>query len=148
VVRRCKALPGQELFQYVDEDGTVRRISSSDVNDYLAEIAGLRVTAKDFRTWHGTRIAFALLRKEDVATDREHAILDAIDAASAFLGNTRAVARAHYVHPHVLRAYADGELSALVASRRPIRAAQLDADERALVPLLETLLTKVRAPAG
>ena len=143
VVRRLAGPASRPLFTV---DGAA--ITADEVNERLAELAAARLTAKDFRTWHGTRIAFALLRKEDAATDREQAILNAIDAASAFLANTRAVARAHYVHPHVLRAYADGELSALVASRRPIRAAQLDADERALVPLLETLLTKVRAPAG
>jgi DNA topoisomerase I len=143
VVRGLAGRPSRPLFTV---DGAA--ITADEVNERLAELAAARLTAKDFRTWHGTRIAFSLLRKQDAAPDREQAILDAVDAASAFLGNTRAVARAHYVHPHVLRAYADGELPALVAARRPIRAAQLDADERALVPLLNTLLTKVRASAG
>lgn len=143
VVRQLAGRPSRPLFTVAGA-----ALTADEVNERLAELAAARVTAKDFRTWHGTRIAFALLRKEGTAADREHAILDALDAACEFLGNTRAVARAHYVHPHVLRAYAEGELPALVAARRPIRAAQLDADERALVPLLETLLAKVRAPAA
>lgn len=141
VVRQLAGRPSRPLFTVAGVP-----IAADEVNERIADLTAARLTAKDFRTWHGTRIAFALLRKQDGAS--EQAVLDALDAAREFLGNTRAVARAHYVHPHVLRAYAAGELPALVAARRPIRAAHLDADERALVPLLETLLTKVRAPAG
>ncbi|WAX56473.1 hypothetical protein M6B22_18330 [Jatrophihabitans cynanchi] len=146
VARVVRQLAGRSSRPLFTVTGTA--ITADEVNERLAELAAARLTAKDFRTWHGTRIAFSLLRKEDGPPDRERAILAALDAASAFLGNTRAVARAHYVHPHVLRAYAEGELAALIAARRPIRTAQLDADERALVPLLQTLLTKLRGPAG
>lgn len=119
-------------------------ISADDVNDRLSELAGARVTAKDFRTWHGTRVAFGQLRKHRTpGEDVEQRALDAIDAAAEFLGNTRTVARAHYVHPHVVDSYLDGSFGELLASRRPSRAPRMDADERALTPFLETLLVRV-----
>lgn len=116
-------------------------ITADELNRRLGLLAGARVTAKDFRTWHGTRVAFASLRRhrppDETRTER---VLNAIDAASAFLNNTRTVARAHYVHPHVIGSYLDGTFTEVLALRRPPRAPGLDADERALVGFLATLL--------
>jgi DNA topoisomerase-1 len=102
VVRRCRELPGQELFQYVDADGSTRRVDSSDVNDWLAETAGWRLTAKHFRTWHGSvqALELTLAACADAAVScRQQDVL--IDVARR-LGNTPAVCRKAYVHPRVL----------------------------------------------
>jgi DNA topoisomerase I len=114
VVRRCQDLPGQELFQYVDETGDVRDVSSQDVNDYLREASGSDLTAKDFRTWAGTVLAYRALRAlQPVETERDarRNIVDAIRKTAGGLGNTPAVARSSYVHPAVLDAYLDGDIS-------------------------------------
>ncbi len=112
LVRRCQELPGQELFQYV-EDGETRDVASDDVNDYLREIAGGDFTAKDFRTWAGTVLAYRALRALQPADDPRAArknVVEAIKQTAGRLGNTAAVARASYVHPAVLEAYLDGHI--------------------------------------
>jgi DNA topoisomerase-1 len=113
VIRRCQELPGQELFQYVDEEGTVRDVASDDVNDYLREIAGADFSAKDFRTWAGTVLAYralVALEPADSATDARRNVVAAIRVTAGRLGNTPAVARKSYVHPAVLEAYMDGRV--------------------------------------
>jgi len=109
VVRRCQQLPGQELFQYVGEDGSPKGISSTDVNEYLREIAGEEFSAKDFRTWHGTVEALELIRLrcacDDVRSDRRPnraSMKEVLCAVAARLGNTPAVCKKSYVHPAVL----------------------------------------------
>jgi DNA topoisomerase-1 len=112
LVRRCQELPGQELFQYVDDEGEVRDIKSEHVNEYLREISGVDITAKDFRTWAGTVAAYRALRGQEPAdTPRavKRAIVEAIRETAERLGNTPAVARQAYVHPAVIDAYANGE---------------------------------------
>ena len=100
VVRHCRDLPGQELFQYLDEAGEVQSVGSSDVNDYLKEIAGCDVSTKDFRTWAGSVYVASLLRRcERVGITH---IAAAVRAASQQLGNTPAICRKSYVHPRVL----------------------------------------------
>jgi DNA topoisomerase-1 len=113
VVRRCQDLPGQELFQYVDADGEVRDIRSDDVNAYLREASGADVTAKDFRTWAGTVLAYrALAAMERAGTERaaRKNLLAAIRRTAGHLGNTPTVCRKSYVHPAVLDAYLDGRI--------------------------------------
>jgi DNA topoisomerase-1 len=113
IVRRLRELPGQHLFQYVDDDGAVQVVSSGDVNDYLREITGQPFTAKDFRTWTGTMLAAWLLRTfAPFTTEREarHNIAQAIEQISAKLGNTPTICRKCYVHPAVLEAYVEGSL--------------------------------------
>jgi len=107
VVRRCQQLPGQELFQYEDEDGTPRSLSSTDVNDYLREAAPEGgFTAKDFRTWHGTVQALELTRLacsgEGASTETRYSAKEILSAVAAQLGNTPAVCKKAYVHPAVL----------------------------------------------
>lgn len=109
VVRRCQQLPGQELFQYQDEDGELRSVSSTDVNDYLREAAGDNFTAKDFRTWHGTVQALELTRlacvntgAEDATAARRYTAKEILGAVAKQLGNTPAVCKKAYVHPGVL----------------------------------------------
>jgi DNA topoisomerase I len=100
IVRRCRDLPGQELFQYQDEAGEVQSIGSSDVNDYLKEIAGCEISTKDFRTWAGSVYVSSMLRRcERVGVTH---VAAAVRAASQQLGNTPAICRKSYVHPRVL----------------------------------------------
>ncbi len=113
VVRSIQELPGQQLFQYVDEDGKRQPISSSDVNDYLREITGEDITAKDFRTWAGTVLAsMALIEFETVDSQarRKKNIKAAIESVAKRLGNTPTICRKCYVHPHVLESYLDGTM--------------------------------------
>jgi DNA topoisomerase I len=102
VVRRCKALPGQELFQYADADGKVHKVTSSDVNDYLSEIAGTRITAKDFRTWHGSVLALEFTRLACAGERVPGAAKHVVAQVAARLRNTVAVCRKSYIHPKVL----------------------------------------------
>ncbi len=113
VIRACQELPGQRLFEYLDDAGEVRHIDSSEVNDYIRSIAGEEFSAKDFRTWAGTVSCCALLQKtERPASDREakRAVSEAIKAVARRLGNTVAVCRKSYVHPAIVDAFLDGSL--------------------------------------
>jgi DNA topoisomerase-1 len=112
IVQRCRELPGEELFQYVDGKGRRQLISSDDINAYLREITGRDITAKDFRTWGGTMLAAVELRRMGEAASRRETdrnIIAAIDTVAERLGNTRAVCRKYYVHPVLLEAYRMGD---------------------------------------
>jgi DNA topoisomerase I len=113
IVRACQDLPGQELFQYVDEEGERRDVTSSDVNAYLKEITGAEVTAKDFRTWQGTVLA-AMALQEFESFDSEAAVKKnvkaAIEKVASRLGNTPTICRKCYIHPELLSAYVEGQL--------------------------------------
>jgi len=102
IVRRCQAMPGQELFEYEDEAGLVRRIGSSDVNDYLRDASGGDFTAKDFRTWHGTVHALELVKAPVADGGLRRSSKEILGEVAARLGNTVAVCRKAYVHPKVL----------------------------------------------
>jgi DNA topoisomerase-1 len=120
IVARCQAIPGEELFQYLDEDGARQTIDSGDVNDYIREIAGEEFTAKDFRTWAGTVLASEALLALGVPSSEREAkanILAAIDKVAGQLNNTRAVCRKYYVHPEVLAAYGEGVLAEVLGGR-------------------------------
>lgn len=139
VVRNCADLPGQCLFKYVDSDGQVRDIGSTEVNAYLREVTSGEFTAKDFRTWAGSVHALALLRKAAAETTeqeahRRKAVADAIKTVAQRLRNTVAVCRKCYVHPAVIEAFLSGEANA----DGPVRArSRLRADEARLLTLLE-----------
>ena len=113
VVRSIQELPGQQLFQYVDDDGRRQPVSSSDVNEYLREITGEEVTAKDFRTWAGTvlaAMALAEFEAVDSAARRKKNVKAAIESVAKRLGNTPTICRKCYVHPRVLDSYLDGSM--------------------------------------
>lgn len=113
IIRSTRDLPGQELFQYVDEEGETHSIDSSDVNDYLRGITGEDYTAKDFRTWSGTVLAALALQefeKFDSETQAKKNIVRAIESVAERLGNTPSVCRKCYVHPAVLDAYLEGSV--------------------------------------
>jgi DNA topoisomerase-1 len=113
IIRKLQDLPGQDIFQYEDETGEVRNVTSQDVNDYLREITGEEFTAKDFRTWAGTVLTAMALNAQGPPEDEVQAkknIKDAIAAVAKILGNTPTVCRKCYVHPVVLEAYLDGDM--------------------------------------
>jgi DNA topoisomerase I len=113
IVQRCQALPGEDLFQYLDEEGVRQTIGSGDVNDYIREISGQEFTAKDFRTWAGTILAVAALTEVGAWASQRQAksnVLRAIDRVAEQLNNTRAVCRKYYVHPAVFESYLAGTM--------------------------------------
>ena len=120
VVNAVHELPGQHLFQYIDDDGARQPVGSSDVNEYLREITGEPFTAKDFRTWAGTVLAsFALAEFErvDSQTAAKRNIKQAIERVATRLGNTVTVCRKSYVHPEIIESYVDGSLLEFLKSR-------------------------------
>lgn len=144
VVQRCQTLPGEELFQYLDDEGRYQTVDSGDINDYLRAIAGRDVTAKDFRTWAGTMLAAAALR--DMGTTRKKTVarsnvVKAIDQVAERLGNTRAVCRSYYIHPGIIDAYLKGRVvespSARKRSRRARPTLELRRDEEQVLKFLD-----------
>ncbi|MBP2231060.1 DNA topoisomerase-1 [Azospirillum agricola] len=149
VVRACRDVPGDELFQYVDGDGARHAVTSGDVNAYLRAATGEDFTAKDFRTWAGTVLAaMALTEFEsfDSAAAAKRNVTRAIEQVAARLGNTPAVCRKSYVHPEVLGAYLDGSL--LAALKREVehelrdQLDGLDGEEAAVLAFLRERLTR------
>ncbi|HEY7239026.1 MAG TPA: DNA topoisomerase IB [Burkholderiales bacterium] len=139
IVRHMQDLPGEELFQYVDDEGETRRIESADVNAYLKEISGEDFTSKDFRTWAGTVLATrALYRIGTFETQAEakRNVVRAIEAVARALGNTKAVCRKCYIHPEILESYLEGELGGFMPREGGNKAA-----EKAVAALLARSLS-------
>lgn len=134
IVRQCRDLPGQELFQYRDGANAPRPVGSADVNAYIHKAAGAEFTAKDFRTWAGTVEAaarLAALPPPATKTEAERAAVAVVKEVAAVLGNTPAVCRKSYIHPAVLEAFLANTLPTARATDR------LSADEARVVRLLE-----------
>lgn len=154
IVRRCRDLPGQRLFQYTDPNGEIGSIDSADVNTFLHTLTGQEVTAKDFRTWGGTvhaAVTLARMGPAASATATERNIVQAIKEVATRLGNRPATSRKYYVHPVVLDAYRDGTLMQFMTptanpTRPPPRAA-LKPEEKAVVALLTAAVDKLRKAA-
>ena len=147
IVRKCQDLPGQDLFQYVDEEGNVRDVTSGDVNGYLAEITGKDFTAKDFRTWTGTVLAALALREFELVDSKAKAkrnIVEAIERVAKRLGNTPAVCKKCYIHPVIFDSYLDGTLVTALrrSAEREMRRSltRLRPEEAAVVALLQQRL--------
>ncbi|WP_198039348.1 DNA topoisomerase IB [Paraburkholderia sp. SOS3] len=144
IVRKCAELPGHDLFQYIDEDGTRRTVGSADINDYLRSVSGADFTAKDYRTWAGSVFAMATLRQlvcEDAADAKRH-IVATVKQVSTLLRNTPAVCRRCYIHPEVFAAFDAGMLTDLPphTARRHLRV-----DEIAFAALLAQVEKRTRA---
>lgn len=143
IVKQCQDLPGQELFQYLDENGKQQTIGSAEVNDYLRSITGEDFTAKDFRTWAGTVLAAAELATTEPPTCKTTAkkqISQSIKAVAAQLGNRPATCRKYYVHPAILKAYQDHSLIQTMEQHKTIEVedeCELQPEEMAVVLLLE-----------
>jgi DNA topoisomerase-1 len=139
IVRRMQDLPGEELFQYVDEDGGTRAVESADVNAYLQSIAGDGFTSKDFRTWAGTLLCARALRRlpppASVGGARRE-VAQAIEAVARELRNTRAVCRKCYVHPAVVETYLEGRLQDALRGR---------SEREGLISLLQGVSRRRRA---
>ena len=149
IVKQCRDLPGQDLFQYIDDDGQRCDVTSGDVNAYLKEITGEDFTAKDFRTWSGTVLALTALRELDRAESQRKAkknVLMAIEAVAGVLGNTRAVCRKSYIHPAVVDSYIDGWMLQVLSRRATAAlkktAAKLRRDEVAVLAVLQYRIGK------
>lgn len=141
IVRHMQDLPGEELFRYVDEAGATRGIESTDVNQYLKEIAGEDFTSKDFRTWAGTVLALRALRqlKSDSQAEAKRNVMRAIEIVARQLRNTTAVCRKCYVHPAILESYLEGSLHEALRGRSEeaaVRIALQGTGERSLVRVL------------
>ena len=141
IVKTLQDLPGQELFQYRDDDGTLATVDSGDVNEYLRTLTGQDVTAKDFRTWSGTMLAARALREmgpPSTETEAKRNVNLALDQVAKRLGNTRAVARKYYVHPAIVEAYHRGVAapSATRSKRGERPSAALRRDEIAVLQFL------------
>ena len=156
VVKRCQDLPGQELFQYLDEDGRVCDVGSADVNEYLREISGKEISAKDFRTWAGTELAAQALQEFEEFDSNARAkrnVTRAIERVAARLGNTVAVCRKCYVHPAVIDAYMDRSLVQTLQRRAESELSKglksLTAEEAAILALLqERMKRELKASPG
>ena len=113
IVRRCQELPGQELFQYIDDEGQRRTIDSADVNAYLRQITGQDFTTKDFRTWAGSVLALEALLASgacELSAQGKANVVQVIKAVASRLGNTPAICRKCYVNPVIIEAYVEGWL--------------------------------------
>ena len=152
IVRHCQELPGQELFQYVDDDGAVRGVDSSDVNGYLREAMGVEFTAKDFRTWAGTMRAAMALRALEApagAAAARRALSATIKQVAAGLGNTPAVCRGSYIHPAVMESWSRGALARDLAAAGAARGPRgLEPDERTTLAFLRRAEVRARRAAG
>jgi DNA topoisomerase-1 len=140
LVRALQELPGQELFQYVGDDGEVRPIGSADVNDYLRDVSGESFTAKDFRTWAGTVAAagaLAELPAPTSPTDEKRLVADVVKRVAGELGNTAAVCRKCYIHPLVIDAFLEGKTARPLPANGHGRG--LSVQERAVVTLLKPI---------
>ena len=149
IIRACQELPGQELLQYLDEDGHPQDVTSSDVNTYLKEITGKDITAKDFRTWAGTVLAAMALNEVQVfdsAAQAKRNLRAAIENVAARLGNTPTICRKCYVHPEVLTSYLDGslvlEIKKAVEQELRDALAELQPAEAAVLGMLRGRLAK------
>lgn len=138
VVKRCLELPGQQLFQYLDEDGQRHHVSSSDINACLQQLTGADFTAKDYRTWAGSSLALDLLRPLawEPESEAKRQVAAIVRQVASRLGNTPAVCRRCYIHPAVLEHYALGRLANLPKNR--VRKG-LDREEVALLLFLQAL---------
>jgi DNA topoisomerase-1 len=155
VVGQCRDLPGQELFQYLDEAGETRTIDSAEVNAYIQESAGREFTAKDFRTWAGTVLASLALREFEAFDSQAQAkknIVRAIEHVAERLGNTPTVCRKCYVHPEVIGAYLDGSMLQTLQQKAQDEIkdglGKLKPEEAAVVTLLQQRLKAEATPAG
>jgi DNA topoisomerase-1 len=149
IVRRCQELPGQELFQYVDESGAIEDVDSADVNEYLREITGSDFSAKDFRTWAGTVLAAMALQEFesfDTKAQAKKNVVRAIERVAERLGNTPTVCRKCYVHPALLEAYQDGSMIEALRQRADREMVEslgdLRPEEAAVMALLQNRLAR------
>lgn len=150
IVARCRDLPGYELFHYVDENGETVSVDSSMVNQYLREITGEDITAKDFRTWHGTVHAAEQLGSCGTFSseaEMKRNVVSAIRAVADRLGNRPATCRKYYVHPMVLEAYVNQTLEIRMTALTDAPDTGLTSAERCVLKMLEAAPDAYGAPS-
>ena len=151
IVKQCRDIPGQELFQYYDGQGERKPVDSGMVNEYIKEISGAHFTSKDFRTWAGTTYAIQAFRELgccDTETETKKKIGDALDLVAKRLGNTRNVCRKYYVHPMILDHYTNRTIEKYFVSLEQIKSmdsGDLSAEEQVLLQMLCDLKSAVIA---
>ncbi|MEJ7735853.1 MAG: DNA topoisomerase IB [Chitinophagaceae bacterium] len=145
IVKKCRDIPGKELFQYINEEGDRRSIDSGMVNEYIKKISGGDFTAKDFRTWAGTvqaLLAFKELGFSESQTESKKKIVAALDIVSKLLGNTRTVCKKYYVHPLIISLYENGSLEKYTQQLDSVEkfdySADLTTEEKMLMKILES----------
>jgi len=155
IIRRTRDLPGQELFQYLDDNGEQRSVGSADVNEYLRTVTGEEYTAKDFRTWSGTVLAALALQeyeKFDSEAQAKKNVVRAIESVAEKLGNTPSICRKCYVHPAVIESYLDGTMLQALQQRARQELQEdlhvLGPEEAAVVALLQQRLKASADKAG
>jgi len=159
IIKACQELPGQELLQYLDEDGKQQNVTSGDVNAYLRDMTGKDITAKDFRTWAGTVLAAVALKELEIFNNAAHAkrnLQTALKCVAARLGNTPTICRKCYIHPEVLNSYLDGKLvleiksqvDSSVESELRVELAGLRPEEAAVLAILQNALKQGVDPRG
>jgi DNA topoisomerase I len=156
IVKDCRDLPGYELFQYLDEEGNRHTIDSSDVNEYLREISGQEITAKDFRTWAGTNLAALALQEFEIFASeakKKRAVVRAVEKVAKHLGNTPAICRRCYIHPAIFDGYLDGTLLTTLTEQTRKYLVQnitgLDPEEAAVAAFLSLRLGELeKEPRG
>jgi DNA topoisomerase I len=157
ILKRCRDLPGYELFQYLDSEGNRHSIDSADVNDYLRQITPsevpARFTAKDFRTWAGTVLACTTLTELEPFSSETQAkrnLVQAIKIVAEHLGNTPAVCRKCYIHPAILTGYLNGYLGShlTVISSKKLQTVDVVGDLRAEEQAMMRFLSRQLAPAA
>ena len=149
IIKQCQDIPGQELFQYLDEEGRRRSIESDDVNAYIREVSGGDFTTKDFRTWNGTVLACCYLRVCEPSPSLragKKQVTQAIKSVAEVLGNTPAVCRKAYVHPVVVNAYLEGSLEPEAGANPPAQG--LSEEEQCVLSLLRETAERVRPQAA
>ncbi len=151
IIKRSQDLPGQQLFEYVDDDGTPHAVHSDDVNDYVRAVSGGDFTAKDFRTWEATMMCALELAAIDAAeqsqTERKRFVAEAIKSVAAHLGNTPTVCKKSYVYPGVVNHFvANGALQLVEKAVKRAPPHALDSHEHAVLALVERIIESDNAP--
>ena len=144
IVKHCRDIPGQELFQYIDYEGNYKSIDSGMVNNYLKSITGQDLTAKDFRTWAGTIQAILALKnicENEKLTSKKKNIVQILDCVAAHLGNTRTICKKYYIHPVIIDLYENDRLHSYFQhaeqTNQPVENYQLSYEEKILMNILE-----------
>ncbi|MES2681420.1 MAG: DNA topoisomerase IB [Bacteroidota bacterium] len=144
LVKKCRDIPGKELFQYTDEKGIHKSVDSGMVNNYLKNICGEDFSAKDFRTWSGTvqaLCAFKQIGEAETITETKKNIVAVLDVVAKHLGNTRSVCRKYYVHPALINLYEEKNLhryfSGSVAEADLVIGKGMAEEEKLLLKILE-----------
>ena len=117
ILKKCQEIPGYELFQYINESGEAAPIDSSDVNEYLRQIAGEDFTAKDFRTWTATVLAAMACQRLTEEKPTKKQLVQAVELVANLLGNTPSVCRKCYIHPAILDGYLEGKLTKIMSGK-------------------------------